>query len=120
MDDEISPEDVEALLSEERSPRIVDIRSPAEFARGHIPGSENIPFAELPDCVESLSDADHIVTVCPKGKASVQAARLIDSFEGTAAARVESMRGGLSEWDGELETDDEEADVDGDVPDAPF
>jgi rhodanese-related sulfurtransferase len=126
MDGEISTDEVASLVGTDDPPRIVDIRSPGAFARGHIPGSENVPFGRLPEMVESLADADHIVTVCPHGKASVQAARLITSFEGTADARVESMAGGLEAWEGPLEADDEttaEA-ADGETadspPDAPF
>jgi rhodanese-related sulfurtransferase len=105
MDGEIGPEAVAEALADGRgeSPRIVDVRSPAAFARGHIPGSENLPFASLPDRVSELAGAAHVVTVCPHGEASVQAARLIASFEGTADARVESMAGGLEAWDGDLE-----------------
>ncbi|MFW5974213.1 MAG: rhodanese-like domain-containing protein [Natrialbaceae archaeon] len=116
MDGEISPAEVEALLGTADEPRIVDIRSPPAFERGHIPGSENVPFERLPDRIETLADADHIVTVCPHGHASVQAARLIGSYEGTQTARVESMHGGLTEWDGEIEPT-----ARGDEgPDAPF
>ena len=112
MDGEISTEEVVTRLDDDDPPRIIDIRSPAAFARGHIPGSENIPFGQLPEKVESLVDADHIVTVCPHGKASVQAARLITSFEGTAGARVESMAGGLDSWEGPLESDEADASTD--------
>jgi rhodanese-related sulfurtransferase len=108
MDGEIDPEEVERTLGED-DPVVVDIRSPAAFEQGHIPGSRNIPFGELPDEVESLTDADHVVTVCPHGKASVQAARLIGSYEGTADTRVDSMAGGLSEWSGDLETGNDSA-----------
>ena len=118
MDGEIDPEDVQALLEAPQPPRIIDIRSKAAFARGHIPGSENIPFASLPQQIEQLRGADRIVTVCPHGKASIQAARLIKSYEGTANAHVESMRGGLSAWPGELEPTVEQAVEDG--PESPF
>jgi len=104
MDGEISPSEVRSLLETDDAPRIVDIRSPAAFRRGHIPGSENIPFNRLPQRVDSLDDADHVVTVCPHGESSIQAARLIASYEGTDTARVESMHGGLTAWDGEIET----------------
>jgi len=104
MDGEISPSEVRSLLETDDAPRIVDIRSPAAFRRGHIPGSENIPFNRLPQRVDSLDDADHVVTVCPHGESSIQAARLIASYEGTDTARVESMHGGLTAWDGEFET----------------
>ena len=117
MDGEISTDEVAASLDDEDRPRIIDIRSPREFARGHIPGSENVPFGELPDRIEEFADADHIVTVCPHGKASVQAARLIGSYEGTKDARVESMAGGLDAWDGEMATDTEAS---GEAPESPF
>ncbi|MFB6102061.1 MAG: rhodanese-like domain-containing protein [Haloplanus sp.] len=119
MDDEITPEEVETLLESDDSPRIVDIRSPDAFARGHIPGSENVPFNDLPDRIDEFSDADHIVTVCPHGKASVQAARLISSYEGTADARVESMAGGLEAWSGDLEAAEAD-DANGETPESPF
>jgi len=116
MDAEISPEAVEQLCASTDPPRIVDIRRPAAFRRGHIPGSDNIPFDRLPEQIETLEDADHIVTVCPHGQASIQAARLINSYEGTQSARVESMHGGLTEWNGDLEAES----IPDDGPEAPF
>ena len=119
MDGELSPTDVEELLEDGADVRVVDIRSPRAFEGGHIPNSENVPFQELPDRVEGLGGAERIVTVCPHGKASVQAARLIKSFEGTADATVESMAGGLAEWEGDLETDAPEGEAD-EGPQSPF
>lgn len=87
---------------------IVDIRSRPAFEQGHIPGSVNVPFEELPSRVRELDGADRIVTVCPHGKASVQAARLIGSYEGCADAQVESMAGGLDAWREEYELVGEE------------
>ncbi|MCU4751118.1 rhodanese-like domain-containing protein [Halobacteria archaeon AArc-curdl1] len=102
MDGEISPAAVHELLEGDDETtdalRIVDIRNAMEFERGHIPGSENVPFHELTARIDEFEAADRIITVCPHGKASVQAARLIGSYEGSADARVESMAGGLEEW----------------------
>jgi rhodanese-related sulfurtransferase len=127
MDGEISPEEVAERLGTDGL-RVIDIRSPAAYERSHIPGSENVPFDELPSRVAEFADADHVVTVCPHGKASVQAARLVQSFEGTTGT-VESMAGGLDAWSGPLETGDGRVAADGDGsgtagddegPDAPF
>lgn len=106
MDEEVEPADVDAPPADDE--RIVDIRSPDAYRRGHIPGSENVPFQRIPDEVASFADADRIVTVCPHGKASVQAARLVASYEGTDAT-VQSMAGGLEAWDGPLESSDDPA-----------
>lgn len=100
---EVTPAEVASLLEGEDPPRVVDIRPAAAFRRGHIPGSENVPFPELPRRAAEFADADRVVTVCPHGKSSVQAARLIASAAGTGDARVESMAGGLDAWSGPLE-----------------
>jgi rhodanese-related sulfurtransferase len=119
MDGEVAPDDVEALrAADEVDLCIVDIRNPSSYARGHIPGSRNVPLPELTNAVDGLPDADRVVTVCPHGKSSVQAARLIASYEGIDAP-VESMAGGLTAYDGEIATgtpDDESSDG----PNAPF
>jgi len=107
MDGEISADELEALLGDDGDVRVVDIRPRAAFERGHIPDSENIPFAELPQSVDRLEGADRVVTVCPHGQASQQAARLIQSYEGLGEdARVESLASGITGWDGEVVADD--------------
>ncbi|TKX87793.1 rhodanese-like domain-containing protein [Halorubrum sp. SS5] len=103
MDGEIDPEELSALLDErdgspDESLRIVDIRDRRAFDRGHLPDSECIPFPELTSRIAELEGADRIVTVCPHGVASQQAAQLIGSYEGTQDARVESLRGGIEGW----------------------
>lgn len=116
MDGEMSSAELEELLEEE-SPAIVDIRNPQAFRREHIPGSLNIPFEALAQEVEQLRDEDRVVTVCPHGKASVQAARLVASFEGFDG-RVDSLESGIAGWEGPL-TADGQSNSDG-SPAAPF
>ena len=106
MDGEIRAEQLRDLIESDADVRVVDIRQRGAFARGHIPGSENIPFAELPDSVERLDGAERVVTVCPIGKSSIQAARLIGSYEGTDGATVESLAGGIDGWEFGFESGD--------------
>jgi rhodanese-related sulfurtransferase len=107
MDGEITPDELAALRDggDGAAPLVVDIRAREAYARGHIPGSEHVPFQRLPTSVDDVTDADHVVTVCPHGKASIKAARLIaayEDFDGT----VESLAGGLDAWDGPLTATD--------------
>jgi rhodanese-related sulfurtransferase len=118
MDGEIDPDEVERLLASDDPPRVVDVRDPGAFERGHIPGSENVPFAQIPDRAAEFAGEELVVTVCPHGQASVQAARLIGSAAGVDG-RVESMRGGLAEWDGSVAPAADRANAD-EGPDAPF
>lgn len=122
MDDEVAPEDVRALRADDDvDVCIVDIRNPSSYARGHIPDSRNVPLPELTNAVDALPDADRFVTVCPHGKSSVQAARLIASYEAVDEP-VESMAGGLNAYDGDLATGTPDDATDGstDGPTAPF
>ncbi|WP_135806132.1 rhodanese-like domain-containing protein [Halorussus marinus] len=119
MDAEISPDELADLLDADADVCIVDIRPAAQFDRGHIPDSENVPFHALADEIERLDGEERIVTVCPHGKSSVQAARLIASYEGVSdAARVESLAGGLDAWDGDLEAAEPSPTDEG--PESPF
>jgi rhodanese-related sulfurtransferase len=125
MDGEITVDELRGLLEEtdggsDSELRVVDIRKPDSFARGHIPGSENVPAPALTDRVETLDGADRVVTVCPHGQASVQAARLVAAYDGIDGP-VESLRGGLEAWDGPLERDAPVADRErGGESSAPF
>lgn len=107
MDGEIHVDELQSLLADDADVEVVDIRPPAAFEQGHIPDSRNIPFTQLVDRVDELDDGcERIVTVCPHGKSSVQAARLIQSYEGIEDIPVESLAEGLAGWDGPLESVD--------------
>jgi rhodanese-related sulfurtransferase len=79
---------------------VVDLREPVEYEIDHIPGSTNVPMgsftAELP---ELDLDTDVIVTACPVGVLSVQAARLLEAYEGTdEETTIGSLDGGYAEY----------------------
>ena len=107
MVDEVTPEEVKERIESEEGTQVVDIRSPMQFERGHIPGAINIPMAELPSRVDEVEWGDDVVVACPIGQSSVQAARLIGSYEGVDDdSSVTSMAGGYQDWDYNLETGD--------------
>lgn len=100
---EVTPGEVKDKLDDDET-QVVDIRSQAQYERGHIPGAINIPLADLPRQIDQVEWGDEIVVACPIGQSSIQAARLIQSFEGVDAdATVASMEGGYDAWEYELE-----------------
>lgn len=119
---EIEPATLRERLEAGDDPLLVDIRGPREFTEGHLPGSRNIPMADLPQHIDAVAEADQVVTICPHGMASVKAARIVEAYQ-DFDGRVDSLAGGLEAWDGPLEADETEntASADGeDAPDAPF
>ncbi|MFB6353427.1 MAG: rhodanese-like domain-containing protein [Halobacteriales archaeon] len=104
MVEEISPEALKERLDRGEDVQVVDIRQPEAYERGHIPGAENVPFDRLAREVEAHDWGDDIVVACPIGESSLQAARLLEAYEGVSAdATVANLEGGYRAWDYELE-----------------
>jgi NADPH-dependent 2,4-dienoyl-CoA reductase/sulfur reductase-like enzyme/rhodanese-related sulfurtransferase len=72
---------------------LVDVRSPAEFARGAIPGAVNLPLDELRDRTKELPDAPLIVH-CQVGQRGHTAARLLTQH----CRDVSNLDGGYKTW----------------------
>lgn len=107
MVEELTPEQVYERV-EQGEIRVVDTRPEPQFRRGHIPGAINLPLTELPLRVEEVDwDDTDVVCACPVGQSSIQAAKLISSYEGVDDdVTVASMAGGYREWDFELEREE--------------
>ncbi len=65
----------ERIAWSDRSLVLLDVRAPAEYAEGHLPGAINIPHTELASRVAELSDARDrdIVVYCRSGTRAEQA-----------------------------------------------
>lgn len=100
---EVSPDEVKRKVDDGET-QVIDIRQPEAFERARIPGAINVPMAELPKRIDEIEWSDDVTVVCPIGESSVQAARLIGSYEGADADAVRSMEGGYEAWEYELET----------------
>jgi len=60
--------------------RLVDVRTPGEFAAGHLAGALNIPVQELDGRMQELLPKDAAVVVyCRSGHRSGNAARMLKS-----------------------------------------
>lgn len=77
--------------------RLIDLRSPEEFARYHIPTAENVPIAGLPDY--GLARNEKIVLYSQGGIHSAQAWLLLKA-ERYAGAYI--LFGGLEAWQDEV------------------
>lgn len=64
---------IPALLQD--GAQMVDVRSPAEFAGGHAPGSVNIPLPELDQRMQELDRGRWVIVCCASGTRSALARR---------------------------------------------
>jgi rhodanese-related sulfurtransferase len=47
--------------------RVIDVRQPDEYEEWHIPGSELIPMADLPDRLDEIGTDETVYLVCRSG-----------------------------------------------------
>ncbi len=72
----ISPDEAKRYLG--KGAKLVDVRTPREFAAGHLDGAVNIPLQELQNRITELGDKSaHIVLYCRSGSRSGAAKRLL-------------------------------------------
>lgn len=75
---------------------VVDVRTPAEFERGGLPGAVNIPVDELRDRLDELpSHETPLVVNCAVGLRGHTAARILEQHGWT---EVRNLSGGYSTW----------------------
>ncbi len=97
----INLEDFQAKVDGEESISIIDVREPAEFAFGHIPGSVNIPLGELDERMNEVeSNDEEIYVICRTGNRSDLAAQKLTS---NGYKKVKNVVPGMAEWQGTTE-----------------
>lgn len=70
------PVDLQPII--EAGAYLVDVRTPGEFAQGHVKGSTNIPLDTLPSQLVKFKDKKNIVVFCRSGNRSGQAKAILD------------------------------------------
>jgi rhodanese-related sulfurtransferase len=86
--------DVEALAARQEQAFVLDVREPAEYVAGHIPGAVLIPLGELDGRLAELPVDRTIQVVCASGNRSLRAARALVA----AGIDAVSVSGGTSAW----------------------
>jgi rhodanese-related sulfurtransferase len=85
------------LQRDGRNVRLIDVRSPAEYASVHIPGSYNVPLDQLGEHRAELRVLDApIVLVCRSGNRARQAETLLRDVDGSG---LHILDGGVVAWE---------------------
>jgi rhodanese-related sulfurtransferase len=85
------------LLAADHAPRLIDVRSPAEFESAHIPGSYNVPLDLLREHRDELRNHldEQVVLVCRSGQRATQAEQ---ALAGAGLANLRVLTGGIASW----------------------
>jgi hydroxyacylglutathione hydrolase len=74
---------------------VIDVRSPAEWEAGHMPGVKNFPLGGLEDRLDELPRGRPLVVYCQGGSRSAIATSLLQT---RGIGEVVNLAGGFSEW----------------------
>lgn len=85
------------LIDSGRAPRLLDVRTPAEFETSHIPGSYNVPLDLLKEHREELRNHldEDVVLVCRSGARATQAEQ---ALAGVGLPNLKVLNGGIMAW----------------------
>jgi rhodanese-related sulfurtransferase/transcriptional regulator with XRE-family HTH domain len=90
----IGPQEAQALLAD-RDVEVIDVREPAEWASGHLPGARNVPLDQLRADPRGYLRRPRVLFVCARGTRSLTAAKLAEPL---GLAEVATLEGGTQAW----------------------
>ena len=92
---DLTPEQLRDLITQGRTPRLIDIRDPDEFALCHLPGAELHPAPQFADWSRDLDPEQEILIYCHHGIKSLHA---VMQLTARGFRRVMHLRGGLDAY----------------------
>ncbi len=94
MKKDIRPEELHAKLQAGEPLRLIDVRSPIEFAMGHLPGAVNVPLGSIQREIPGVARDERLVLVCHGGVRSETACQNVrDNY-----TNLYNLVGGTSAW----------------------
>ena len=91
----ISAAELQSRREAGAAPTVIDVRTPEEYASGHIPGAVNIPFDEVAKRIADVDAPHGVALYCMVGpRARMGEAALLEAGYET----VFHLEGGLAAW----------------------
>lgn len=94
----VSPDEAAVLMKNSPKLVILDVRTPDEFAAGHIPGAKNVDFFadDFEKQIAAFDPANPVLVHCAAGNRSAQAVKKIEALKKFDA--VYHMKAGFNGW----------------------
>ncbi|MBW3087067.1 Thiosulfate sulfurtransferase GlpE [Austwickia sp. TVS 96-490-7B] len=93
----IDAEELREWLQRADRPRIIDVRSAAEYRAAHIPSSSNVPLPLLREHLDQLAGPldEQVVLICRTGRRAEEAEQ---SLAAAGLSRLHVLGGGIVAW----------------------
>lgn len=90
----VSPAAVAELMARDDAPLLLDVRSPEEFAQGHLPGAVLIPHDQLAERMDQIDPDRWVLVYCRSGARATKAQSVLEK----AGIEVRQIEGSWLRW----------------------
>lgn len=99
----MSNEELNQKLDSDESISVLDVREPAEYAFGRIPGAISVPLGQLEEKISQLDPDKDYAVICRTGNRSDMACHILAE---RGFSKVKNVVPGMSQWQGATESDE--------------
>ena len=93
----VTPQQVHELqVKKDPALFVLDVRSPEEFATGHVPGAVNVPYDHVASRLAEIPKDKDVVLYCRSGRRAALAA---DVLEQNGYPHLQLMQGDMPAWE---------------------
>lgn len=78
---------------------VVDVRTPSEYAAGHLPGAVSVPMGQLTQAAAAWNKNSPIVVYCATGARSANAATILSTL---GFKKLYNLTDGIAAWNGQV------------------
>ena len=91
----LSPTEAASLIKKTKDLQLIDVRTPGEYAGGHLAGAKLIPVQELGERLSEIDPKKPVLLYCRTGNRSGHARKLLEEHGFSGAQHLE---GGIVAW----------------------
>jgi len=91
----ISPTQAATLIKERKNLQLIDVRTPGEYADGHLAGAKLIPLQEIAQRISEIDKKKPVLLYCRTGHRSGSALKIL---QGQGFPEAKHIAGGINAW----------------------
>jgi rhodanese-related sulfurtransferase len=91
----IAPAQAASLIKETKNLQLIDVRTPGEYAQGHLDKAKLIPLQELESRFAEIDKSKPVLLYCRSGHRSGIALKLL---QGKGYTQAKHLDGGINAW----------------------
>ena len=94
-DGAVSPAEAASMIKEKKDLQLIDVRTEAEYASGHLAGAKLIPVQEIDRRLGEISKRKPVLLYCRTGHRSGNALKILQD---NGYLQAKHMEGGITAW----------------------